>query len=145
MYQSNRNKKENGFISLAWSKFIISGELYNLSSLCYALPSDLCFISEIRSVFLMFFLYDNMDRISISFIPPLSDGFEHTDNIADGTILILNSHIFNAPVIFDSIKSCIHFHATFSEFLPDIPRENHIDSSAFHVFVYYSVIFISFY
>lgn len=38
-----------------------------------------------------------MDRIAISFAQLLSDGLQHTNDIANGTILIQDAHIYNAP------------------------------------------------
>ena len=82
-----------------------------------------------------------MDCISICFTQLISDGLQYTNNIADGPILILDSHIYNAPGIFNAVKCCIHFYATFPEFLPDIPWKSNISPSGVRIFVYYSVIF----
>ena len=64
-----------------------------------------------------------MDRITISFPQLLPDGLQHTDDIADGTILIPDSHIHNTSIIRNAVKSRMYFNSAFSKFLADVPWE----------------------
>ena len=85
-----------------------------------------------------------MDRITISFPQLLPNGLQHADDIADGTILIPDSHIYNTPIIWNAVKSRMYFHAAFSKFLADVPGKSHISPSAVRIFNYYGIKFILF-
>lgn len=67
-----------------------------------------------------------MDRVTGLFIQSVANFLQHADNITDGTVLILHSHIDNASVIRDSVESDMHLHASLAELLPDVIRETNV-------------------
>lgn len=62
-----------------------------------------------------------MDGITVTLAQLSTDGFQHTENIADRTVLIFHAHIDNAAVIGDAVKGGMHLDTAFAELLPDVP------------------------
>lgn len=66
-----------------------------------------------------------MHRVAWLFIQTVTYLFQHANDIADGPVLILDSHVDDAPVVRDSVKGDMHLDTPLAELLPDVIRESH--------------------
>ena len=70
--------------------------------------------------------YRNMNGISIAFPQFFPYGFQHSDDIAQISVRILDTHIDNTAVVWDPIKFSMNLYPPLSEHLPDVPGKNNI-------------------
>ena len=61
---------------------------------------------------------------------PLADVLSQADNITDRTVLILNSHVYNASIIRFTVKRGMYLYPSAAEFFPDIIGKYYIGTAS---------------
>ena len=61
---------------------------------------------------------DHVDGIAVALAQLRTDGFPHSEDIADRAVLVSHAHVDDAAVIRDAVKGGMHFDASLSELLP---------------------------
>ena len=70
-----------------------------------------------------------MDAVAFLLSKLSPDRLQHAQDVADGAVGILYTHIHHTPVIFNAIKGRNNLDSPLAELLPQIPRKDHIGSS----------------
>lgn len=94
---------------------------------------------------LPYLLYPLSLTVTLTLSPgcfPIRYLFPHTYNIADTSVRIFYSHIYNTAVIFFSVKCGVYFYPSPSEFFPDIIGKNDISAACFTCSIKQRFIFI---
>lgn len=64
---------------------------------------------------------DHVDGIAVALAQLRTDGFPHSEDIADRAVLVFHAHVDDAAVIGDAVKGGTHLDTALAELLPDVP------------------------